>query len=786
MGDAPANDLFGHREDAARIPEIAVADVDLLPRGLVQPDRDAAPAAVREVALLDRHDLRTDGPDHRTALLVAAVLEVAAPDSHVGTGGRLVAAAAVDVDRQPQQPVERAVLDQHVVGAVAALVLALVGIVDGVAREVAEEAAANRHALAEGALRALDSEEPALAEIGELAILHRQPIGFDHVNSSRNAGLCQRLARLGTTAESDAANRRVAAAVGKGNHIVGLVARETNHGTLGEPLGRSDDQLFVQDQRPVNHVVASRGGEPNDIVLFRPLHGRGQVLAGRHFDRAEIALHKIIRDRMASGTRPLGHLLIRGSRSDFGLHEFETVGLVRLGQLGPIPAESDAVQPVDGDIEPAQRPVHDRIVLEEHPLGSQRALLVLARAELDVRAVDEEVVADVDILHQTVAVRKRVGHGVHQRQRREESAARQRIEAVVVNPVSGIHHAHASRVALAVADEDIAAHLVAVAVAQGQHALALPEAVVADDVVARLDRHHLHLAVAAVEEVILDDRVRRRVGLVRGAHADGLGAVRSVNRTIAEQIMVDAVAVLQVALLVQNHDEGHAQIELAGQVAMVHAIVPAVEGDIAVGDVAPHGIVAVDDAVRQAAIVRHLLSAAELHHRPFGGASVQKVEALHLDPLARQTQARPAGDDSPLRIGLDADGRLLGAVSDPFQFQIPVGAALDYDAVARSGRLQHSGHLAQRHAILLRPSRKGRQQAEQQDRYSLHSVHRLSLYKFGITSLCRPHGGCSPPPPPRGAAPVSAPPRGAPRPPDDLRKSYCRANRCRRPARPHS
>ena len=255
----------------------------------------------------------------------------------------------------------------------------------------------------------------------------------------------------------------------------------------------------------------------------------------------------------------------------------------------------------------------------------------------------------------------------------------------------GVDDADAARVADAVADEEVPLHPVPVAVAQRQHALRFEEDIAADHIVARFDRHYLHLAVAAVEEVLFDQRVRGGVGLLRGSDADGLRPVRAVDGPRSEPVVVDAVMIPLRTLLVEHHDQRDAQIQLACQRAMVHAVAAAVEQHVAVRRIAPRGVVVIHRALRQAAVLGHLPAVAELDHRARRGVSVAEVQAADLDPLAREAERRCAADHhASRRRRLDHDGAFFGARARPAQLHVGIRTVLDDDPVARLRRAKRS------------------------------------------------------------------------------------------------
>ena len=111
VGHRPRHNAIGHRQDTSRFVEVAIVDRDLLPSRLVEADSGSTTTTAREVAIADLHHLRANGTNDRATLLVAAILEIAPGNGHIGTRCRFVRASAIDVDRQAQNAEEGAILD---------------------------------------------------------------------------------------------------------------------------------------------------------------------------------------------------------------------------------------------------------------------------------------------------------------------------------------------------------------------------------------------------------------------------------------------------------------------------------------------------------------------------------------------------------------------------------------------------------------------------------------------------------------------------------------------------
>ena len=71
-----------------------------------------------------------------------------------------------------------------------------------------------------------------------------------------------------------------------------------------------------------------------------------------------------------------------------------------------------------------------------------------------------------------------------------------------------VHNSHTARVLDAVTHKHILLGHIPIAMAQGQHTLTLPKEVAPHDIVARLDGHHLHLAIAVIKHIVLNHHIR--------------------------------------------------------------------------------------------------------------------------------------------------------------------------------------------------------------------------------------------------------------------------------------
>ena len=87
-----------------------------------------------------------------------------------------------------------------------------------------------------------------------------------------------------------------------------------------------------------------------------------------------------------------------------------------------------------------------------------------------------------------------------------DAAQSHAFDVVVDDDVVLANDANSARAALVVANEEVGFDEAAVAVAEREHAGAVEEGVVPVDVVARLAGDDFQFAVAAIEEVVLDDR----------------------------------------------------------------------------------------------------------------------------------------------------------------------------------------------------------------------------------------------------------------------------------------
>ena len=182
--------------------------------------------------------------------------------------------------------------------------------------------------------------------------------------------------------------------------------------------------------------------------------------------------------------------------------------------------------------------------------------------------------------------------------------------------------------------EEVALGHIAVAVAQGKHALALVKDIARDGVLAGFDGDNLHLAVAAVEEIVGNLAAGVLHALLGCAHADGFGAVRAVNRPGAKVVMVYTVVVLVAVGITEHHDQRNAQVEFTGKGTMVYPVAAAVEVHIAVVHIAPCRIAGIYHALGEAASGGEFIAVAELHQRALIGHTALQEQAPNFQSAA--------------------------------------------------------------------------------------------------------------------------------------------------------
>ena len=135
----------------------------------------------------------------------------------------------------------------------------------------------------------------------------------------------------------------------------------------------------------------------------------------------------------------------------------------------------------------------------------------------------------------------------------------------------------------AVAQKDVVLDEVPIAVPQSERAPGLEEQISAEGVAAGLAGDDLELAVAAVEDVVLDQGQRVVERVRAGADAQGLAAVGSEDRAGPEVVVVDAMVVLLACLAVEAYRHRDAGVALALEVVVIEAVVLPVEHHPEVG-----------------------------------------------------------------------------------------------------------------------------------------------------------------------------------------------------------
>ena len=356
-------------------------------------------------------------------------------------------------------------------------------------------------------------------------------------------------------------------------------------------------QRLVEADHPADDIFAGRkqqnvaiaGGVRRDherVLARRNLPNRARraeliAVAGfcvpRHADLGELHRLQIAR-RAVIGERPIGGI----EKAVFGPDHLGGAALDREpGRRRGSPKQDIVLKRNTRDVvlDPKQvalAPRDEQVAPHHRVYGRRGPLLVGAGRQRHPRAVDHGVALDQRIVDLDIAVERRVRDAVHHRQRARESGAAKALHIVVAHDLVAVDDADAAGVVLAVPEKDVALDQIVVAMPQGQRPARAEKQVAAKDIAVGLVRDDLDLAVAAVEQVVLDDRAGAMHRILAGPDPDGLAAVGAEDGARAEIIVIDAVSVVAALGAVEADRQRDACVGLADQMVVIEAVVPPV------------------------------------------------------------------------------------------------------------------------------------------------------------------------------------------------------------------
>ncbi len=286
-----------------------------------------------------------------------------------------------------------------------------------------------------------------------------------------------------------------------------------------------------------------------------------------------------------------------------------------------------------------------------------------------------------------ITVDRRIGHAVHDAQSAFQVAARQSFQIIVAYRLIAVDDADSGGIGDAVAQKHVAFDQIAVAVAQHERPLRRQHQILAQHIGARFDRDDLDLAIGPLEDIALDDRRTVAQRFVTRADTDGLAAIGTQRRTMAEIIMVDARAIGAGLALGPDHRQRDTGIGLAFEMRMVDAVVGAIDRHPIVLRAAIGLVEPVDHHLGHATVARIIAGgAAKRDHVAGRAVPVAEYQSRHDQMAARQSQVRlTRQDDAAPGLCGKRDRLVGGAPAREHDAEIAPYAIGEDDRIACTG-----------------------------------------------------------------------------------------------------
>ena len=169
--------------------------------------------------------------------------------------------------------------------------------------------------------------------------------------------------------------------------------------------------------------------------------------------------------------------------------------------------------------------------------------------------------------------------------------------------------------------------------------------------------------------------------------AEGFPAVRAQDGPVAEVVMIDPVKILLALRVVEADGQQNALVALARKVVVIHPVVTAVEAHPVITVETLGGVVIIDNALRDAAVVApFVLGGPEGDHLARRGEAVAEDQAFDLYVLAGDLQVGlPLQENLPFFLGDQANGGFLRSPAPQYPLLVGVGTVGDRQHVARPG-----------------------------------------------------------------------------------------------------